>query len=475
MKIKKISEQIRKGQRSAVDLAEEHISRVDSGNDKINCYIEKLFERAREKARQIDDKVKSGENPGLLCGIPVAVKDNMVLKGTPATCGSKILKNYVSPYTATAVEKLEQQGAVIVGKTNMDEFAMGSSGENSAFGPTKNPVDLDRIPGGSSSGSAATVADKQVLGALGSDTGGSIRQPAAMCGVVGLKPTYGLVSRYGLVAFASSLDQIGPLCGNVEDAAVMLKVIAGHDSNDSTGLNVEIPDYTDELDKDIGDITIGIPQEYMAEGLSDEIRQRIKYTAKELEKAGCTIKEVSLPHTNYAVSTYYIVAPAEASANLARYDGMKYGYRAPDAENLYDEYTITRMEGFGPEVKRRMMIGTYALSSGYYEAYYLKAQKVRTLMKQDFEKVFKQVDVIFAPTSPTTAFKLGEKIQDPLQMYLSDIYTISSNLVGIPGINIPLDTDSSGLPIGGQLMGPYLSESILLRVARKIEKIYETE
>ncbi len=469
MSIKETTEKIKKKEISCVEVLDEYLPKLHSSQKKLNSFITILADRAKEKAKQLD----SGKKSGLLTGIPMAIKDNMLLDGTPTTCGSKILKNYISPYTGTAVKKLEEAGAVIVGKTNMDEFAMGSSGENSAYGPTKNPVDLERIPGGSSSGSAAAVRDGQVLGSLGSDTGGSIRQPAAMCGVVGMKPTYGLVSRYGLVAFASSLDQIGPLAQNVEDTAIILNVIAGYDPKDSTSLKVEKQDYSAEINHGVKDLIFGVPKEYMARGLADEIRERIENTAKELQNLGAKIKEVSLPHTKYAVSTYYIVAPAEASANLARYDGVRYGYRASISGDLLNTYKISRQQGFGSEVKRRIMIGTYALSSGYYEAYYLKAQKVRTLMKMDFEKVFKEVDLILSPTSPCVAFKIGEKTDDPLQMYLSDIYTISCNLVGIPGINIPAGVDIKGLPIGSQLMGPCFSEKILLRAARQIEKIHE--
>ncbi len=469
MSIKETTEKIKKKEISCVEVLDEYLPKLHSSQKKLNSFITILADRAKEKAKQLD----SGKKSGPLTGIPMAIKDNMLLDGTPTTCGSKILKNYISPYTATAVKKLEEAGAIIVGKTNMDEFAMGSSGENSAYGPTKNPVDLERIPGGSSSGSAAAVKEGQVLGSLGSDTGGSIRQPAAMCGIVGMKPTYGLVSRYGLVAFASSLDQIGPFAQNTEDAAIILNVIAGYDPKDSTSLKTKIPDYSAEINKGVQGLTFGIPKEYMAEGLSDEIRERIENTAKKLRNLGAKIKEVSLPHTKYAVSVYYIVAPAEASANLARYDGVRYGYRTSISEDLLSTYKISRQHGFGSEVKRRIMIGTYALSSGYYEAYYLKAQKVRTLMKMDFEKVFKEVDLILSPTSPCVAFKIGEKTDDPLQMYLSDIYTISCNLVGIPGINIPAGVDIKGLPIGAQLMGPYFSEKILLRAARQIEKIHE--
>ncbi len=475
MSIRAVVEKIKSGEMSCSELLQEYLPKIQDGQEKLNSYISLFPERAISKAKKLDESLAAGNEAGSMAGIPVAIKDNMHLEGSPATCGSKILDSYISPYTTTAVKKLEEAGAVIIGKTNMDQFAMGSSGETSYYGPTKNPKDLSRIPGGSSSGSAAVVADGQVLGSLGSDTGGSIRQPAAMCGVVGMKPTYGLVSRYGLIAFASSLDQIGPFADNVEDAALMLNVIAGYDPKDSTSYKYKdkIPDFVAETKKDIKGYKFGIPREYMAEGLSDEIRNRIEDTAKKLEKAGAEIKEVSLPLTKYAVAVYYIIAPAEASANLARYDGVKYGYRTPVPKDLLDEYISSRQEGFGSEVKRRIMLGTYALSSGYYDAYYLKAQKVRTLMKQDFEKVFNDVDVILSPTTPSTAFKLGEKTEDPLQMYLSDIYTISCNLIGIPAISIPAGVDSEGLPIGVQLMCPWLEDGRLFRAAGAIEKIYE--
>jgi len=464
---------IKKGEITSKELVNQQITQAEQSQKKYNLYTAIFKESALEKASKIDGQIKSGAEAGPLAGVPLAIKDNMLLRKTPTTCASKILEGYISPYTATAVKKLIDAGAVIMAKTNMDEFAMGSSGETSYYGPTLNPRDPERIPGGSSSGSAASVAAGDVPAALGSDTGGSIRQPSAMCGVVGVKPTYGLVSRYGLVAFASSLDQIGPLAESVEDAALILSVIAGYDPLDSTSLDVEIPDYLQEINNGIQGMTIGIPEEYMAEGLSEEIRKRVEDTAKEFEKSGAAVKSVSLPRTKYAVSTYYIVAPAEASANLARYDGVKYGYRTPDPADLLEEYTKTRDEGFGAEVKRRIMLGTYALSSGYYEAYYLKAQKVRTLMKNDFDNAFKEVDLILSPTAPDTAFKLGEKTEDPLQMYLSDIYTISCNLAGIPGVSVPAGKDSKGLPIGLQLMGPHLSENKIFKAARQIEKIYE--
>ncbi len=475
-------QKIRRRQISACEVLNEYVKKI-AQNKHLNAYVTLFKERAYNSAKRIDKIIQSGNSgggisaneksaTGPLAGIPVAIKDNMLLKGTPTTCGSKILKGYISPYTATAVKKLEEAGAVIIGKTNMDEFAMGSSGENSAYGPTLNPHDTKKIPGGSSSGSAVAVASGGVMASLGSDTGGSIRQPAAMCGVVGMKPTYGLVSRYGLVAFASSLDQIGQFASNVTDAAIMLSVISGYDAADSTSLNIAPVDYMKDLNCPVKGITFGMPQEYFAEGLSEEIKNRILDTAKELEKEGAVIKEVSLPSVKYAIAAYYIVAPAEASANLARYDGVRYGERSINGENLIDVYSFTREQGFGSEVKRRIMIGAYALSSGYYEAYYLKAQKVRTLIKQDFENVFKEVDLILSPTTPETAFNLGEKTDDPLKMYLSDIYTISANLAGIPAISVPAGNDSKGLPIGSQITGPYLSEKILLRAARGIEKIH---
>ncbi|MGM0441444.1 MAG: Asp-tRNA(Asn)/Glu-tRNA(Gln) amidotransferase subunit GatA [Elusimicrobiota bacterium] len=475
-KFKTISQKtqdILSGKTTCLKVLEDKIDNIKGKQEKLNSFISLDLARARKRAKELDKKISKGENPGPLTGTIIGIKDNMLFKGTRTTCGSKILENYSSPYTATAVEKLADAGAVIIGKTNMDEFAMGSSGETSFFGPTLNPADTQRIPGGSSSGSAAGVASGQVTAALGSDTGGSIRQPAAMCGAVGLKPTYGLVSRYGLVAFSSSLDQIGPLTGNVTDSAVILNAIAGYDRRDSTSLDVDIPDYTEDIERGVKDLTIGIPQEYMGEGLDAQIRERVEDTAEKLEDSGATIRPVSLPLTKYGVAVYYIIAPAEASANLARFDGVKYGHRSEKGGNLISEYINTRSEGFGSEVKRRIMLGTYSLSSGYYDAYYLKAQKVRNLMKEEFEEVYRNVDFLLTPTSPTTAFKLGEKSDNPLQMYLSDVFTISCNLVGLPGMNVPAGTDSAGLPIGMQLLGPKLSEKKLLRVARRVEKFYE--
>lgn len=406
-----------------------------------------------------------------LAGLSIAIKDNIVTKGIKTTCGSKILENYIPPYDATVVRKLKNAGAVIVGKTNMDEFAMGSSTEHSAFGPTKNPRDPSRIPGGSSGGSTAAVAAGLCLAALGSDTGGSIRQPAALCGVVGLKPTYGRVSRYGLVAFASSLDQIGPITTGVKDAAKILNVISGFDPFDSTSLNTPVPDFTDKLDRGVKGLKIGMPKEYFLDGIQEEILASVKDAARALKKEGAELIDISLPHTEYAVPTYYIIAPAEASANLARYDGIRYGLSIRDAKDLKDLYKRSRSVGFGPEVTLRIIIGTYVLSSGYYDAYYRKAGQVRTLIKEDFTKAFKKIDLILTPTTPTTAFRLGEKLDDPIKMYLSDIFTIPCNLAGLPGISIPCGKDKNGLPIGMQLIGKPLDEETLLRAANCYERI----
>ena len=468
--IKRTAEKVISGQISARELLAEYSGRITAGQARLNTYITLLLDRAAERAEEIDKIVEKGGNPGPLAGIPLAVKDNMLYRDARMTCGSRILENYTSPYTATAVARLEEAGAIITAKTNMDEFAMGSSGETSAFGATKNPHDTERSPGGSSSGSAAAVADGQVPGALGSDTGGSVRQPAAFCGVVGLKPTYGLVSRYGLAAFASSLDQIGPITSSVEDAAVLLQVIAGYDNLDSTSLKYAVPDYSEELEHGVKGLRLGIPDEYMEEGLSHDVRETVEKTAELLGKKGAEVTRISLPHTKYAVSTYYIAAPAEASANLARFDGVRYGYRAEGRGNVDDIYIKTRSGSFGAEVKRRIMLGTYALSSGYYEAYYLKAQRARTMIKRDFEEAFREVDLILSPATPATAFRIGEKIQDPLQMYLTDVYTIPANLAGIPGICVPAGKDRSGLPVSAQLLGPFMSEKLLLRAARAIEQ-----
>jgi len=448
------------------ELVAASYERIHATDDQVKAFLHLNEAVAMERARELDQQVTA--EAGLLFGIPGATKDNMNTKGLPTTAASKILQGYVSAYNATVVDKLEAQHAISVGKTNMDEFAMGSSGENSGYYPTHNPWDLTRVPGGSSSGSAATVAAGQVLFALGSDTGGSIRQPAAYCGIVGLKPTYGLVSRFGLIAYASSLDQIGPMTQTVEDSAIVLQAIAGHDRLDSTSANVTVPDYLAALTGDIRGLRIGLPKEYFGEGLDAGVRAEIDRAIQTLTGLGATFGEVSLPHTKYAVAAYYLVAPAEASSNLARFDGVRYGLRV-EGENLIDMYKQTRGEGFGPEVKRRIMLGTYALSSGYYDAYYLRAQQTRTLIKQDFDHVFADYDLILSPTAPTPAFPLGEKIDDPLTMYLNDIYTIPVNLAGIPAISIPCGL-TNGLPVGLQLIGRAFDESTLLRVAHAFEQ-----
>lgn len=422
------------------------------------------------KAAEMDALAAKGDKLPPLGGVPVGIKDVMVTKGIRTTAGSKILGNYVPPYDCTAVSRLEAAGAVVLGKLNCDEFAMGSSNENSAWKPVHNPRDLTRVPGGSSGGSAAAVAADMAVAALGSDTGGSIRQPASFCGVVGLMPTYGRVSRYGLIAFASSLDHIGSLTKTVKDAAIVLRTIAGRDPMDSTSADVPVPDYVAELEKPARGLKIGVAKEYLGEGLDAEVRQAIESSIQKLATAGCEIVDISLPHTKYAIPTYYIVATAEASSNLARFDGVRYGYRAEDARTLSEMYRRSRDQGFGAEVKRRIMLGTYALSAGYYDAYYLKAQKVRTLLTRDFEAAFTKVDAIVAPTSPTPAFKLGEKVDDPLAMYLADIYTVTADLAGIPGISVPCGETKDKLPVGLQILGRHFDESTILRIARATEQ-----
>jgi aspartyl-tRNA(Asn)/glutamyl-tRNA(Gln) amidotransferase subunit A len=426
-------------------------------------------EDALQQARTVDAKRKRGEPLGALAGIPIAIKDVLCIKGQPTTCGSKILQNFKPPYDATVITRLREADAILLGKTNMDEFAMGSSTENSAYQTTRNPWDLERIPGGSSGGSAAAVAAGETPLALGSDTGGSIRQPASLCGIVGVKPTYGRVSRFGLVAFASSLDQIGPLAHDVKDAALLLEVIAGHDPLDSTSVNKPVPSYGTVVDQPVRPLTIGVAKEYFSEGLDKEVEQGVRAALKVYEKQGATFKEVSLPNSPHAVAVYYLVATAEASSNLARYDGVHYGYRAKAFSNMIDMYSRTRGEGFGKEVQRRIMLGTYALSSGYKDAYYLKALKVRRLIKEDFDRAFAECDVVMGPTAPTPAFKIGEKTDDPLAMYLSDIYTISANLAGIAGISIPCGFTKTGLPIGLQILAAPFEEEKLLRIARMHE------
>jgi aspartyl-tRNA(Asn)/glutamyl-tRNA(Gln) amidotransferase subunit A len=467
---------LRKGEISAVELTQAVVDRIVEVDNQVKAYLTVTPESALEQAREADRRRAAGEDHPLL-GVPLAIKDIICTKGIPTTCGSRILENFIPPYNATVIEHLRQRGAVILGKTNMDEFAMGSSTENSGFFPTHNPWDLSRVPGGSSGGSAAAIAADECLGALGSDTGGSVRQPAALCGVVGLKPTYGRVSRYGLVAFASSLDQIGPLGKDVTDCAIMLQALAHYDPCDSTSVDVPAPNYAEALVPDIRGMRVGVPREYFVEGMQPGVEAAVRAAIEKIADLGAEVDEVSLPHTEYSLPAYYLIAPAEASANLARYDGVKYGYSHPEVEDVWDAYRQTRQSGFGPEVKRRIMLGTYALSAGYYDAYYLKAQKVRTLIKRDFDEAFSKFDVLVAPTSPTVAFKIGDKVDDPLQMYLSDIFTLSLNLAGICGISIPCGFAearvSASLPVGLQVMGDAFAEEAVLRVAYAYEQATE--
>lgn len=471
--IRELHQQLVNKERSALELTQETLARIEAVEPKLHSFLHIMTEEAKAVAQKVDEKIAAGENIGLLEGLPIAAKDNMCMAGVPTTCGSRILENFVPPYESTVTRKLKEAGAVLIGKTNLDEFAMGSSTENSAYMLTSNPWDTSRVPGGSSGGSAAAVAAEECVAALGSDTGGSIRQPASFCGVVGIKPTYGLVSRFGLVAFASSLDQIGSFGRTVEDAAVLLGAIAGHDPADSTSLNLEIPDYTQyltpELPKD-RKLKIGVITETFGEGLSEEVKTAVEAGIEQFKALGAEIVEISCPRFRYGLPAYYIIAPSEASSNLARYDAVRYGKRSEDAENLLSMYTKTRAEGFGEEVKRRIMVGTYTLSAGYYDAYYLKAQKVRTLIKQDFEKAFESVDLLVCPTSPTTAFKAGEKTDDPLSMYLSDLTTVPVSLAGLPALNLPCGFDSQGLPIGMQLIANVLREDQLLQTAYAYEQ-----
>jgi len=460
---------------TAAALVDAHYARIASEDDasdsnKIGSYLTLSKERAAAKAAQIDDMATKGRALPPLAGVPVGIKDVMCTRDVRTTAGSKILGNYIPPYDCTAVARMEAAGAVVLGKLNCDEFAMGSSNENSAWRPVRNPRDLSRVPGGSSGGSAAAVAADLAVATLGSDTGGSIRQPASFCGVVGLMPTYGRVSRYGLIAFASSLDHIGPFTKTVKDAALVLRVIAGRDPMDATSADTPVPDYVAELGKGVRGLRLGVPKEYFGEGLDDEVRAAVDAGIQKLASLGCEIKPISLPHTKYAIPVYYIIATAEASSNLARFDGVRYGYRAKDAENLSQMYRRTRDHGFGAEVKRRIMLGTYALSAGYYDAYYLKAQKVRTLLTRDFEEAFKQVDAIVTPTSPTAAFKIGEKSDDPLAMYLADIFTVTADLAGICGVSIPCGETKDKLPIGMQILGKHFDESTILRVGHAYEQ-----
>jgi aspartyl-tRNA(Asn)/glutamyl-tRNA(Gln) amidotransferase subunit A len=455
---------------TATALVERCYERIASDDRKIGAFLTLSKERALAKADEVDRRAKAGDEMPALAGVSVAIKDVLVTQGVRTTAGSKILGNYVPPYDATVVKRLEVAGAVMLGKTNCDEFAMGSSNENSAWKPVHNPRDLSRVPGGSSGGSAAAVAADMAVVSLGSDTGGSIRQPAALCGVHGLKPTYGRVSRYGLIAFASSLDHVGPFGRCVKDVATVLRVIAGRDPMDSTSADIPVPDYVAELDKPVHGLKIGVAKEYFGEGLDKEVRTAVESAIQKLASLGCEIVEVSLPHTKYAIPAYYIIATAEASANLARFDGVRYGFRAQGVRSLSEMYRRTRDQEFGTEVKRRIMLGTYALSTGYYDAYYLKAQKVRTLLTRDFEEGFRRVDAIVTPTSPTAAFKLGEKVDDPLAMYLADIYTVTANLAGIPGISVPCGETKEKLPIGLQILGRHFDESTVLRLAYAYEQ-----
>jgi len=451
------------------EVIESVFDQIDRVDPDLGAFIHTRRDAAMEEARVLDECIANGQTLLSLAGVPVAVKDNMNMRGIRTTCGSKILEEYVPSYTSTAVERLQHAGAIVVGKTNLDEFAMGSSTENSAFFPTRNPHDHDRVPGGSSGGSAAAVAAGLVSLSLGSDTGGSIRQPASFCGVVGVKPTYGRVSRYGLVAFASSLDQIGPFSRTVRESAQVLQTICGFDPNDSTSAEVGIEDWLGLLDQPAKGLRIGIPKEYFVDGLDETVNSKVEAAVAKLEGLGCEVEQISLPHTEYAVATYYLIATAEASSNLARYDGVRYGLRV-EADTLQGMYSQTRMLGFGSEVKRRILLGTFALSTGYYDAYYLKAQKVRTLILRDFQSAFEKVDLIVTPTCPTTAFKLGEKTDDPLSMYLSDIFTLTCNLAGLPGISMPCGKGSDGMPIGMQLLGNHFEEGKLLRVAHQFEQ-----
>jgi len=455
---------------TSVELTESVYERIDAVESQVKGYLTLTKDRALEQAQAADAGFEKGDEMPTLAGIPIAIKDVICTKGVKTTCASKILSNFVPPYDATVMTRLNQQGIVMVGKTNMDEFAMGSSTENSAYQVTHNPWDLDTIPGGSSGGSAAVVSADTAICSLGSDTGGSIRQPAALCGVVGMKPTYGRVSRYGLIAFASSLDQIGPFTKDITDCALVLNAICGNDEMDSTAVDVPVPDFTQSLINDVNGLKIGVPKEYFTEGLDPNVADKVKEAIAEFEKLGATVEEISLPHTEYAIATYYILAPAEASANLARYDGVRYGYRAEDPSDMIDMYKKTRSEGFGQEVKRRIMLGTFALSAGYQDAYYKKAQKVRTLIRKDFDAAFEKVDIIATPTSPTPAFKIGERTADPLQMYLCDVMTTPASHAGLPGLSMPCGIVESGLPVGLQLLAVPFDEETLLRTAYTFEQ-----
>jgi aspartyl-tRNA(Asn)/glutamyl-tRNA(Gln) amidotransferase subunit A len=454
---------------SARELTADYYARIERENPRINAFLALSPDRAYVQADRIDQMVSRGEELPRLAGLPLAVKDVLATRGVPTTCGSRILEGYRPPYDATAVTRLEQAGAIVLGKTNCDEFAMGSSNENSAYGPVRNPAAPDYVPGGSSGGSAAAVAAGLAVAALGTDTGGSVRQPASFCGIFALMPTYGRVSRYGLVAFASSLDRIGPMTSTVADSAALLGVIAGHDPCDATSASVPVPDYFAEIQKPVAGLRVGIPREYFAEGIDPEVRARVEEGIQSIERLGCHLVDLSMPATEYAVATYYLIATAEASSNLARYDGVRYGLRVP-ADSLAVMYRKTRGAGFGAEVKRRIMLGTYALSAGYYEAYYLKAQKARSLIARDFRQAFEKVDLLVTPTSPIPAFRLGERTSDPLAMYLADIFTVTGSLAGVPGASVPCGKTSKGLPIGMQIFGPHFGEAQVLSLAHAYER-----
>ncbi|MGP4108109.1 Asp-tRNA(Asn)/Glu-tRNA(Gln) amidotransferase subunit GatA [Virgibacillus sp. L01] len=466
--IKELETMLHNKEISVEDLVDTSYDRINEVDDQVQAFLTLDEEHARSQAKQLD---AAPDEAARLFGIPSGIKDNIVTKGLRTTCGSQFLKNFDDPlYNANVVEKLNNEKAVTIGKLNMDEFAMGSSNENSSYMPTRNPWNTEHVPGGSSGGSAASVAAGEVLFSLGSDTGGSIRQPAAFCGVVGLKPTYGRVSRFGLVAFASSLDQIGPITRNVEDNARVLEVISGHDKMDSTSADIDVPEYTEALTGDVKGLKIAVPKEYLAEGVEPEVKESVMNALKVYESLGAEWEEVSLPHSKYAVATYYLIASSEASANLARFDGVRYGVRSENADNMIDMFKYSRSEGFGEEVKRRIMLGTFALSSGYYDAYYKKAQKVRTLIKNDFDKIFEDYDVVIGPTTPTPAFKIGEKVDDPLTMYANDILTIPVNLAGVPGISVPCGFSEKGLPFGLQIIGKHFDESTVYRAAHAYEQ-----
>jgi aspartyl-tRNA(Asn)/glutamyl-tRNA(Gln) amidotransferase subunit A len=453
---------------SAVEVTQAHLDRAHATDDRVHAFLRVLDDEALAAAADVDRRTAAGEETGPLAGIPLALKDILCTKGVETTCGSRILEHYRPPYDATVVERLRAADAIVLGKANMDEFAMGSSTENSAFGPSHNPWDLGRVPGGSSGGATAAVAAFSAPLGIGTDTGGSIRQPAALCGLVGVKPTYGLVSRYGLIAFASSLDQVGPIARSVRDAAMLFDVIAGHDPLDSTSIPVEVPDVQGRLEAGVDGLRIGVVREFLGEGIAEGVRDRVTDAIERLTKLGADVVDVSLPHAGYGVSAYYLIAPSECSSNLSRYDGVRYGLRRP-GETTEEMMARTRDDGFGPEVKRRIMIGTYALSAGYYDAYYAQAQRIRTLIIRDFEAAYADCDVLVGPTTPTTAFELGEKTADPLAMYLNDVYTIPSNLAGAPALSLPVGLDDAGLPVGLQIMAPVLGEAVMFRVARALE------